>query len=206
MSKFNNTIKTKYNEIGDDSPVYIIAEIGSNHNGDFNLAKEMIDKAKDAGVNEDEIIISISDNEITSMANISKALENKNPGNTIVLKTDKSEYNIILGENPNNASRPYLGTYLEPQIEVKEALRQKYKFLPDVFLWIVGLFFWIQALNLGIGLFNLVPLGPIDGGRMLQVTLHKFIKDKNKADFIWKRISLLFLGLLIAILVVRFFV
>ena len=28
---------------------YIIAEIGANHNGDMNLAKKMIDKAKECG-------------------------------------------------------------------------------------------------------------------------------------------------------------
>ena len=29
--------------------VYIIAEAGVNHNGDLNLAKEMVDCAKEAG-------------------------------------------------------------------------------------------------------------------------------------------------------------
>ena len=31
------------------SKVYIIAEAGVNHNGDFSLAKEMINVAKDCG-------------------------------------------------------------------------------------------------------------------------------------------------------------
>jgi sialic acid synthase SpsE len=35
--------------IGQDKPCYIIAEIGSNFNGDINLAKKLIKKAKDAG-------------------------------------------------------------------------------------------------------------------------------------------------------------
>ena len=30
--------------------VYIIAEIGRNHNGDFNLAKKMVDVAVECGV------------------------------------------------------------------------------------------------------------------------------------------------------------
>ena len=30
--------------------VYIIAEIGCNHNGDFNLAKKMVDVAVECGV------------------------------------------------------------------------------------------------------------------------------------------------------------
>jgi sialic acid synthase SpsE len=36
--------------IGNDQPCYLIAEIGSNHNHDFELAKELIDAAAEAGV------------------------------------------------------------------------------------------------------------------------------------------------------------
>ncbi len=37
--------------IGEGHPVYIIAEIGINHNGDIKIAEEMIRAAKNAGVN-----------------------------------------------------------------------------------------------------------------------------------------------------------
>lgn len=36
--------------IGDGHPIYIIAEIGINHNGDIEIAKKLIDAAKHAGV------------------------------------------------------------------------------------------------------------------------------------------------------------
>jgi len=36
--------------IGDGHPTYIIAEIGINHNGDLEIAKQLIDAAKHAGV------------------------------------------------------------------------------------------------------------------------------------------------------------
>lgn len=45
----NNT-KIKNKLIGKDSSCFIIAEAGVNHNGDLNLAKKLIDKAKEAGV------------------------------------------------------------------------------------------------------------------------------------------------------------
>jgi N-acetylneuraminate synthase len=35
--------------VGDDCPVYIVAEIGINHNGDISLAKDLIDAAAAAG-------------------------------------------------------------------------------------------------------------------------------------------------------------
>ena len=47
----NKTIKTKHHMLGDDNPSYIIAEIGSNHNGNFDIACELIEKAKFAGAN-----------------------------------------------------------------------------------------------------------------------------------------------------------
>ena len=36
--------------VGDGHPAYVIAEIGINHNGDLNIAKQMIDAAVHAGV------------------------------------------------------------------------------------------------------------------------------------------------------------
>ena len=35
-------------KIGSTSPTYFIAEAGLNHNGDINLAKKMVDEAKNA--------------------------------------------------------------------------------------------------------------------------------------------------------------
>ncbi len=37
--------------VGPDEPPYIIAEIGSNHNGDLALARQLIDAAKECGAN-----------------------------------------------------------------------------------------------------------------------------------------------------------
>jgi N-acetylneuraminate synthase len=43
-------IKIGNKTVGDGCPAYIIAEIGINHNGDLNIAKQMIDAAVHAGV------------------------------------------------------------------------------------------------------------------------------------------------------------
>lgn len=44
------TIKIGDRLIGENQPAYIVAEIGINHNGDLELAKRMIEAAKNAGV------------------------------------------------------------------------------------------------------------------------------------------------------------
>ena len=38
-----------FSYISEDNPPYIIAELGSNHNGDMDIAKNLIDIAKDCG-------------------------------------------------------------------------------------------------------------------------------------------------------------
>jgi len=47
---FNKIIQIDDITISEDSPVFIIAEIGVNHNGSIELAKKMIDMAYKAGV------------------------------------------------------------------------------------------------------------------------------------------------------------
>ena len=42
-------IKIRNKLIGEEEPVFIIAEAGVNHNGDIELAKKLVDVAKDAG-------------------------------------------------------------------------------------------------------------------------------------------------------------
>lgn len=43
------TVTISGREVGDGHPVYVIAEIGINHNGDLGLAKQLIDVAADTG-------------------------------------------------------------------------------------------------------------------------------------------------------------
>lgn len=45
----SHIIKIGKRKIGDNNPVFIIAEIGINHNGDLNIAKKLIDIASIAG-------------------------------------------------------------------------------------------------------------------------------------------------------------
>jgi len=161
--------------------------------------------AEEAGMTENELIIGIDNMPITTVENFTKIMQNKTPSESIVITTNVTDYNITLAESPDNKSMGYLGIYLTQNQEIKENVLQKYgKILPDVFIWFVGLFYWIYVLNLGIGLFNLAPLGPIDGGRMLQLLMHKLFK-KKKGDKVWKSISYIFLGLIIINLLFAFF-
>jgi sialic acid synthase SpsE len=49
MTIHDNTVRIGTRHIGEGMPVYVIGEIGLNHNGDVELAKRLIDVAADAG-------------------------------------------------------------------------------------------------------------------------------------------------------------
>ena len=49
MNKAKNVLQIGNKSLGDSHPVYIIAEIGINHNGDLSIAKQLIDVAKASG-------------------------------------------------------------------------------------------------------------------------------------------------------------
>ena len=51
--------------------------------------------------------------------------------------------------------------------------------LPWILFELVDLFQWVAMLNLGIGLFNLLPLKPLDGGYMLEILLSYKMSEKH---------------------------
>jgi len=51
MKTTNEIVEIQGTQVGSGNPCYIIAEIGSNHNNNYNTAIELIDAAADAGVN-----------------------------------------------------------------------------------------------------------------------------------------------------------
>ncbi|MFH1972619.1 MAG: site-2 protease family protein [archaeon] len=94
---------------------------------------------------------------------------NLKPGDSVVLGTDKGEYKVIVGSNPKNDSLAYFGM---AGLEQDSVLEEEYIYLEKyegVIDWVKLLVIWLFLISFGIGLFNLLPLGPVDGGRMFLV-------------------------------------
>ena len=152
--------------------------------------------AKASGMQIGGIIQQIDGKSVEYVDNLSTVLKSKKPGDAVTLKTDKSSYQITLGKNPDNESSAYLGAYLEQSTKINDDFKAKYgEFVPNALIWIYGLIVIMIVLNLGIGLFNLVPLGPLDGGRMLQLAMHKFF-GVEKGNKYWYYIGMFFLAII----------
>ena len=109
--------------------------------------------------------------------------------------TSNAIYDITLGENPQN-KRAWLGVFVENPLKAPN-------WATSVFLWLKDLIFWLAVLSLGVGLFNLIPLGPVDGGRMFLTALEHFTHQAH-AQFVWKSVSFVLLGILITNVVLAF--
>jgi len=116
-------------------------------------------------------------------------------GEVITLGNSKREsYDITTVEAPDGP-RAFIGiNNIQNNLEVKEGVSE---FWYNVYAWFRGLFKWIGLLSFFIGLANLLPIGPIDGGRMVKTASEKLYKNKEKADKRWLLISALVLFLLL---------
>ncbi len=74
--------------IGNSYPCFIIAEAGVNHNGDINLAKQMIDKAVDAGVDAIKFQTFKSEKLVTKYASMAKYQKDN-------IGTEDSQFNML---------------------------------------------------------------------------------------------------------------
>lgn len=148
--------------------------------------------AQQAGIEAPFIITGLNGNTTRDLGQFLGATQHFEPGQEVVLNTDKGDYALVLAENPDNKSKAFLGVanFNVKTVFKEEIIKQYGHFWPSAFAWIHMLVFWLFIINLGVGLFNLLPLGPIDGGRMFYTALTWFSTDQHKVKKIWSLISL----------------
>jgi len=103
------------------------------------------------------------------------------PGDEVNIVTDKGQFSLVAAENPENKSKGFMGV---TGFQQKKNVIEKYKgkeWLVKIFMWINLLITWLFIINVGVGLFNLLPLGPVDGGRMFLTAAMAIFKNKKIA-------------------------
>ncbi len=163
--------------------------------------------AQAANMSIGEIIVSVDGQKIEEFSNFTNILLSHKPGDTIQIETNKKNYSIVLAQNPTNTTMPYLGVYTggTEKVAIKDSFNKTFGTYTGKFiLWFLQLLFFIVTLSIGIGLFNLLPALPADGGRMIYVILKKYFDEKKAAKIIGF-ISLLFLIIILAIFYFIFF-
>lgn len=159
-----------------------------------------------AGVREGVLYTHLDGERIGGFDDLLEGIEGLEPGDAVTISNERLTHTIIATGHPDNASSPYLGVTAPRQhfpdpfpdllLYAKEGINPIWL---QLLLAIGSLLFWTYVLSLGIGLANLLPIGPVDGGRMLFNTLRSRMSEK-RAMHVLNRVSLLFL-IIILILV-----
>ncbi len=114
------------------------------------------------------VIESIDNHVINDSSSYMSIIGNFKPGDNVTVGTDQGSYTLTLGKNPNNESLGYFGIQAAKHYELKS---NAFGPLPWILFNLAELFQWMFILNLGIGTFNLLPMKPLDGGKMLEILL-----------------------------------
>ncbi|MBT3451177.1 site-2 protease family protein, partial [archaeon] len=165
----------------------------------------------------DTAIMGIDGIETTTFYDFAEVLTCKSPGDQVTVSSfdeegNEKDYILTLISNPDDESKGFMGiNSIQNNVKVKEpytsGIGEVAYYTLDWFNGMSnggkGFFFWLYLLSLGIGMFNLLPLGITDGGQMLQLTLSRThgIKKGNKR---FKQVSLLFLVILLLNLILPF--
>lgn len=150
-----------------------------------------------AGLPVGEIITHIDGERVLNVKEMSSKLENRDAGEVVSLKTQNSLFSVVLNESKT------LGISARPfSVPNSEFVNSYGNWAPPVVKWTSGLLFWLFMLNLGIGLFNLLPLGPLDGGRMFQLVCLKVSKKYGLR--VWSFVSFALAALIIVNIVLGF--
>jgi len=146
------------------------------------------------------LITGIDENPIRSATEFEQAFASKKAGDAVRITTSNGEKSAVL----SGTSKGYLGVQVEQARHLKESVVASHGWLlPRAFVWLVDLLFWLFVLNLGVGLFNLVPLGPIDGGRMFHTALQRVVHHRH-ARYAWHAVSVLMLAIIVSTVVSAF--
>lgn len=146
------------------------------------------------------LLLSLNGRPLRTWEDYAREVENLRPGENVVLETERGTF-LVTADNRDNrgslgiwpVSSPARSELLRPLsvlgLMVNEllgrphlppyALLHRYFYTSAVPWPLVDLLKWIFVLNLGIGMFNLLPLVPLDGGYMFRGLLELGMSRKR---------------------------
>jgi len=134
-------------------------------------------------------IVQADDVNILNADSLREFMESKNPGDAVRFVTEDvdgmNEYDIVLGEHPDFEGRAYLGVghnEAAPRGFIQGVLAKFMGFKEsstyykatwdgEFVFFIYHLLWWVMVINLLVALFNMMPLGMLDGGRFFYLAV-----------------------------------
>jgi len=149
--------------------------------------------AEVGGLKSGMVLTEVNEKQITSTyieylngtSYLSNEIGDAKPNQTIVIKSGENFYNVRLGFNSTTNST-YMGIVYTPIFRIDE----------DFFMRVlIPLLTMISFFSLAVGIVNILPIYPLDGGLIVQAIAERFAKKKSK--YIVRAITLFILFVLI---------
>jgi len=128
--------------------------------------------AAEAGV--EGKLLSVNGIETRNVTELGMVLREVPAGSTVEVATESGTYQVVTAELPKGGEGSYLGLSFGTRMVVREA----YSAWNDVIFTLYQLFYWLFIFNVGIGIFNMLPMKPFDGGHMFEAIFARFFGDK----------------------------
>jgi membrane-associated protease RseP (regulator of RpoE activity) len=150
-----------------------------------------------AGVETNLSLLGIGDVNIESVGDFRDAISLLEPGIPVILRTDQGEIKVVPEERegfPNG----FIGIAVSPEVSVKPYVSNYLGEGRVLFIYgsLVEALYWIAILNLLVGLTNLLPIVPLDGGRMFAVLMEQVAPKSHK-----NITTLIYLALLVLVFI-----
>jgi len=159
-------------------------------------------------------ILEIDNVPINTYEDFQSFMDNTHPEDNIQISTDNENFQIELAERPENENKGFLGVstisarshseFANPLFDMGVMMLEltgrpvfhSYVYDARVPWGLIDLIKWMFVLNLGIGLFNLLPMVPLDGGYIFQGMVER-ASSKRTARRVSHALSIIVLALLI---------
>jgi len=170
--------------------------------------------AEQAGMEAPGIITQIDDYEIRNLNELDLALKEIGPYNTIRVKAMlfENETGDIINQSyvlqtvcpPNETACDdgFIGILFNPSTANVQELNAGLEPLSGIISFVMGLFLFVFIINFLVGAFNLLPLGPLDGGRMYSIALGRLVPRHSKK--IMRFLSMFILALILVSFIMPF--
>ncbi|MEK6909951.1 MAG: site-2 protease family protein [Candidatus Aenigmatarchaeota archaeon] len=143
------------------------------------------------------VIQNINDEPINDTLDFVKALNNTKTGDKLVITTDKGNYRLVLEEHPKIENRSYIGVTIRNSYEY--SMLGLNGIVPlgflKIFFAVMSFLNWLFLISLGVGVVNLLPVKPLDGGLFFGEIFTKLFK--NKGNLMINITSVILIGILL---------
>lgn len=130
--------------------------------------------AAEAGV--EGTLISVNGIETKNLNKLSEVLNNIPAGTQVEVITEQGSFQVTTSSPPGGGTGSYLG------LGFGTGLKPEYVPFSDIILTFNQLFFWLFLFNIGVGIFNMLPMKPFDGGHMFEAIFVKIFKNPKIAS------------------------